>query len=138
MICNLARIPVGLRKSAMVKRPRHTAFQIAFALRQAEAGAPPVQVCRIVGISETILTRWQRKYSGLTPSELHRLRRLEDENRELRRILDRLVPDPAERKAIKQKLTARGPVQPSTGIPHAGNGLPFVSGRNSAAAKPRM
>jgi putative transposase len=36
----------------MVKGPRFTEEQIAFALRQAESGVPATEVCRKMGVSE--------------------------------------------------------------------------------------
>ena len=41
-----------------MKRKRFTEEQIAFALRQAEAGAPVEEVCRKMGVSEPSLHRW--------------------------------------------------------------------------------
>jgi putative transposase len=51
-----------------------------FALQQAEA-------CRKLGISEATFYSWKKKYSGLGPVELRRLRQLEEENAQLKRIV---------------------------------------------------
>src|SRR5260221_7957591 len=61
-------------------RPRHTAFRIAFALSRVKAGVPIGEVCDVVGISIATFRQWRRKYDGLRPAEVYRLRRLEDEN----------------------------------------------------------
>ncbi len=58
--------------------------QIVYALRQAEAGTPVVEVCRKLGVTEQTFYRWKRKFAGLGIAELRRLRQLEDENRRLK------------------------------------------------------
>jgi len=55
--------------------------QIAFALKQAEVGMPVERVCRKMGISDATFYNWRKKYGGLGPSELRRLKHLEEENR---------------------------------------------------------
>jgi len=59
-----------------MKKPKFTEEQIAFALRQAEAGTRVIEVCRKMGISEQTLFRWKKKYRGVGVSELRRLRQL--------------------------------------------------------------
>jgi putative transposase len=39
-----------------------------------------------MGISEATYFRWKQKYGGLGPSELRRLRQLEEENLKLKRL----------------------------------------------------
>ena len=76
-----------------MKRSQYTDQQIAFALRQAEAGTPVPEVCRKMGVSEATYYRWKQKYGGLTPSEVQRLRHLEEENARLRRLVADLSLD---------------------------------------------
>ena len=47
------------------------------ALQQAETDVAVAEVCRKLGISEANLYNWKKKYSGLGPVELRRLRQLE-------------------------------------------------------------
>lgn len=54
-----------------------------FALKQAETGTAVAEVCRKLGISEATLYSWKKKYGGLDPAELRRLRQLEEENAQL-------------------------------------------------------
>jgi len=49
-------------------------------LRQAEDGTAVAEVCRKAGISEATFYVWKKKYAGLMPSEMKRLRQLEEEN----------------------------------------------------------
>lgn len=66
-----------------MKKSKFTEEQIAFALRQAELGTGVDEVCRKMGISQATFFRWKQKYGGLGPSELRKLRQLEEENLKL-------------------------------------------------------
>ena len=76
-----------------MKRRRFTEEQIAFALRQAEAGTPVAQVIRKLGVSEQTFYRWKKKYAGLGVAELRRLKQLEEENRQLKQLVADLSLD---------------------------------------------
>jgi putative transposase len=76
-----------------VKRSRYTEQQIAFALKQAELGTPVEEVCRKMGISDATFYVWKKKYGGLGPSELRRLKQLEEENVKLKRLVADLSLD---------------------------------------------
>ena len=71
----------------MTHRKRYTEEQIISILKQAEAGARVVDLCRKYGMSDVSFYKWKAKYSGLTVSELKRLKALEDENRRLKQIV---------------------------------------------------
>ncbi|MCX6567390.1 MAG: IS3 family transposase [Candidatus Aminicenantes bacterium] len=75
-----------------MKKSKFTEEQIAFALRQAETGTRVAEVCRKMGISEQTYFRWKKKYAGLGVSEL-RLRQLEEENKQLKRMVADLSLD---------------------------------------------
>ena len=74
-----------------MKRSKFTEAQIAFILRQAEEGTAVGEVCRKAGISEATFYNWRKKYAGLMPSEMKRLRQLEEENGKLKKIVGRSV-----------------------------------------------
>lgn len=78
-----------------MKASKFTAAQIAFVLKQAEDGTPVAEVCRKAGISDATFYNWRKKYAGLMPSEMRRLRQLEDENAKLKRIVADLSLDKA-------------------------------------------
>jgi putative transposase len=86
-----------------MKRSKFTEAQIAFVLRQAEEGTAIGEVCRKAGISEATFYAWRKKYAGLMPSEMKRLRQLEEENGKLKRIVADLSLD----KAMLQDVIAR-------------------------------
>jgi putative transposase len=51
------------------------------------------EVCRKAGISQATYFNWKKKYAGLMPSEMRRLRELGDENSRLKRIVADLTLD---------------------------------------------
>jgi putative transposase len=76
-----------------MKRSKFSEEQIAYALRQAEGGAPAADVSRQLGISEATFYLWKKKYAQLGVSELRRLRQVEDENRRLKQLVADLTLD---------------------------------------------
>ena len=76
-----------------MKKSRFTEEQIAFALKQQELGSAVDEICRKLGIAQATFFNWKKKYSGLGPSELRRLKQLEEENRNLKRLVADLSLD---------------------------------------------
>lgn len=76
-----------------MKRGRFTEEQIAYVLRQADAGTPVADVCRSAGVSEATFYVWKKKYANLGVTELRRLKQLEDENARLKRVVADLTLD---------------------------------------------
>ena len=76
-----------------MKKSRYIEEQIAFALKQNEVGTSVAEICRKLGISEATFYKWRQKYAGLGPSELRRLKQLEQENSKLRRLVADLSLD---------------------------------------------
>jgi putative transposase len=76
-----------------MKTSKFSEAQVAFILRQAQEGASIGEVCRKAGISEATFYVWRKKYGGLMPSEMRRLKQLEDENGRLKRIVADLSLD---------------------------------------------
>ncbi len=70
-----------------MRKSRFTEQQIAFALRQAETGTKVSEVCRKIGVAEATFYNWKKKYGGLGVSELRRLKQLEEENRQLKKLV---------------------------------------------------
>jgi putative transposase len=76
-----------------VKRSRFTEEQIAFALKQQELGTAVDEICRKMGIAQATFFNWKKRFSGLGPSELRRLRQLEEENTKLKKLVADLSLD---------------------------------------------
>src|SRR5262249_32383041 len=83
-----------------MKRSKFTEQQIAFALQQAESGTQVAEVCRKMGISEATFYRWKQLYGGLMPSEVKKLRQLEEENGRLRKVVADLTLDKEMREGV--------------------------------------
>ncbi len=70
---------------------KHTPEQIIRLLREAEVhlsqGLTVPKTCRQLGISEHTYYRWRRKYGGMDVDEARRLKELERENAQLKRLL---------------------------------------------------
>lgn len=86
-----------------MKKSKFTEDQIAFALKQAELGTSVEEVCRKMGISQATFYVWKKRYGGIGPSELRRLRVLEEENRKLKQIVADLSLDKAMLQAVVAK-----------------------------------
>ena len=88
-----------------MKKSRFSEQQIAFVLRQAEEGTAVSEVCRKAGISEATYYVWRKRFGGLMPSEMRRLKQLEEENGKLKRIVADLALDKEMlQDVIKRKL----------------------------------
>lgn len=74
-------------------KKRYSDGQIAFALRQAEAGTPIGEICRKMGVAEATFYRWKKVYAGMGVAEILRLKQLEEENAKLKRLVADLTLD---------------------------------------------
>ena len=68
--------------------PRFPANQAQFvrALKEVEGGRTVVEVCREYGISDATYYNWKAKYGGMEVSDIKRLKELEEENQQLKRM----------------------------------------------------
>lgn len=87
-----------------MKKSRFSEQQIAFVLRQAEEGTPVAEVCRKAGISGASFYAWRKKYGGLMPSEMKRLKQLEEENQRLKKLVADLSLEEMLRDVIRRKI----------------------------------
>ena len=76
-----------------MKASRFSEAQKAFILKQGADGMPVADLCRKAGISQATYFNWKKKYDGLLPSEMRRLKQLEDENTKLRKVVADLSLD---------------------------------------------
>ena len=87
-----------------MKASKFTEAQKAFILQQGHDGMAVAEICRKAGISQTYFN-WKKKYDGLLPTEMRRLKQLEDENSKLRRVVADLSLDKAMlQDVIRRKL----------------------------------
>ncbi len=76
-----------------MKRKRFSVEQIVAVLKQAEVGVPVVDVCRQVGITEQTFYRWKAKYMGLEIDQVRQIKRLQEENGKLKKLVAELSLD---------------------------------------------
>ena len=76
-----------------MKASRFSDAQKAFILKQGADGMPVADICRKAGISQATYFNWKSKYDGLLPTEMRRLKQLEDENSKLRKVVADLSLD---------------------------------------------
>ena len=70
-----------------MKASKFSDAQKAFILKQGADGMPVADICRKAGISQATYFNWKKKYDGLLPTEMRRLKQLEDENSKLRKVV---------------------------------------------------
>lgn len=87
-----------------MKRSRFTTEQIIVILKEAELGKESItSLCRQHNISEATFYKWRKQYGGMQVSEAKRLRELERENAELKRLLaDTLLQKQAMENVLKK------------------------------------
>jgi len=87
-----------------VKRRRHTPEQIIRKLREADRllaeGKSTEEVARHLEISEQTYHRWRAQYGGMKADDAKRLRELERENSQLKKLLAEAELDKAMLKEI--------------------------------------
>ncbi len=70
-----------------MRKSRFTVAQIVALLHEWDAGAKMAELVRRHGVTEQTLYRWTKKYGGMQVAEAKRLKALEEENRQLKRLV---------------------------------------------------
>lgn len=74
-------------------KKRFTEEQIAYALKRHETGTAIAKICRDMGVSEASFYNWKKKYAGMGITELRKMKALEEENRQLKKLVADLSLD---------------------------------------------
>jgi len=91
-----------------MKKSRFSETQIVSILKEADAGRTVQDICREHGISPSTYYQWKSKYGGLEASELKRIKELEAENAELKRMYaESSLERDALKKLLQKKLRGR-------------------------------
>ena len=95
-----------------MKASRFSEAQKVFLLKQGADGMPVADICRKAGISQATYFNWKKRYDGLLPTEMRRLKQLEDENTKLRKVvadlsLDKEMLQDALRRSFEACLAAQ-------------------------------
>lgn len=86
-----------------MKRSRFTEEQIIGILNEAEQAGNIREVCKLNNITEQTFYRWRNKYGGMDVSEAKKLRELERENTELKKMVADLSLDVRMLKELNSK-----------------------------------
>ncbi|ABC92954.1 probable insertion sequence transposase protein, IS3/IS911 family (plasmid) [Rhizobium etli CFN 42] len=81
------------RDQKTMKASQFSDAQKAFILKQGDEGVSVAEICRKAGISQATYFNWKKKYAGMLPPEMKRLKQLEDENSRLKKIVADLTLD---------------------------------------------
>jgi len=76
-----------------MKASRFSEAQKAFILKQGSNGMPVADICRKADISPATYFNWKKRYDGMQPPEMRRLKQLEDDNAKLKKIVADLSLD---------------------------------------------
>lgn len=88
-----------------MKKSRFTETQIVAILSEADAGMPVKEICRKHGISDATYYNWKSKYGGMSASDLKRLKEMEHELSQLKRMYaDMALENRALKDLIEKKL----------------------------------
>ena len=88
-----------------MQKKRFTEAQILAAIKKQEAGITVKEVCRELGISEATLYNWKAKYGGMQASDISKMRDLEKENSELKKMFAEMsIENRALKNLIEKKL----------------------------------
>jgi putative transposase len=88
-----------------MKKSKFTEAQIVYAIKQSETGTRVDEICRQLGVSQATFFNWKKKYGDMGVSELKKLRQLEEENYQLKKLVADLSLDKQMlQDVIKKKL----------------------------------
>ncbi len=88
-----------------MKKRRFTEQQIVSALKKQEAGIAVKDISRELGISEATFYNWKAKYGGMEASDVAKMKELERENAELKKMYAEIsMENRAMKNLIEKKL----------------------------------
>ena len=84
-------------------RSKFSEQQIISILKAVENGRTVAEVCRENSISNSTFFKWKAKFGGMEASDIQRMRELEEENRQLKRMYAELSLDHRVLKDVLEK-----------------------------------
>lgn len=88
-----------------MKKSRFTDGQILPILKQSEAGTPTADLCREHGMSSASFYKWRAKFGDMDASMMKRLKELEAENDQLKKMYaEERIKSELRQEALEGKL----------------------------------
>lgn len=84
-------------------KSRFSEEQIIRILKEQEAGTPTKELCRRHGIAAATFYKWKAKFGGMEVSDARKLKALEAENAQLKKLVADLSLDVAMLKDVNSK-----------------------------------
>ena len=76
-----------------MRKSRFTEAQIIGMIKEQEAGLPTAELCRKHGLSPATFYKLKARYGGMELSDAKRLKQLEEENAQLKRLVADVMLD---------------------------------------------
>ena len=84
---------------------KFTESQIVAAIKKQESGIAVKDICRELGISDATFYNWKARYGGMEASDVSKMRELEKENTELKKMFAEMsIENRALRNLLEKKL----------------------------------
>lgn len=88
-----------------MQKKKFNESQIVSAIKKQEAGIAVKEICRELGISDATFYNWKAKYGGMQASDIAKMRDLEKENTELKKMFAEMsIENRALKNLIEKKL----------------------------------
>jgi putative transposase len=86
-----------------MKKTRFTESQIVAAIKKQESGVPIKEICRELSISDATFYNWKAKYGGMEVSDVKKLKDIESELSQYKKIVAELTFENRAMKALIEK-----------------------------------
>jgi putative transposase len=86
-----------------MKKSRFTESQIVAAIKKQESGVPAKEVCRELGISDVTFYHWKAKYGGMKVDDVKKMKEMEAELSQYKKIVAELTFENRAMKALIEK-----------------------------------
>jgi putative transposase len=85
--CHDLKLRINRKLEGEMKKTKFTESQIIGILKEQEQGKKMVDICREHGISQPTFYQWKSKYSGMDVNQLKRVKELETEVAQYKKIV---------------------------------------------------
>ena len=86
-----------------MKKARFTESQIVASIKKQESGIPTKEICRELGISDATFYNWKAKYGGMEVNDVKRMKEMEVELSQYKKIVAELTFENRAMKGLIEK-----------------------------------